>query len=180
MLFGLLVFAAIIAIVFSFVGTYNRLVAAADKARRAWNDLDALLRQRHDEIPKVIEVCEPHLAHERALFDRLLEMRAAVFAARQTRDADALSRAERSLRAAAAELVIDRAAKVPALAASPAFGLLLQRHATLDLELAQRRDGYNSAVRDYNAAIGRLPGSLVALVGEFPPLRPLEPELSGT
>jgi LemA protein len=180
MLFGLLVFAAIIVVVFSFVGTYNRLVAAADKARRAWNELDALLRQRHDEIPKVIEVCEPHLAHERALFDRLLETRAAVFAARQTRDADALSRAERSLRAAAAELVIDRAAKVPALAASPAFGLLRQRHATLDLELAQRRDGYNSAVRDYNAAIGRLPGSLVALVGEFPPLRPLEFEPSGT
>jgi LemA protein len=180
MLFGLLVFGAIVVVVFSFVATYNRLVAAAEKATRAWNDLDALLRQRHDEIPKVIEVCEPHLPHERALFDRLLEARAAVFAARQTRDADELSRAESSLRAAAGELVIDRAAHVPELAASPAFGMLRQRHATLDLELAQRRDGYNSAVRDYNAAIGRLPGRFIALLGEFRPLRPLDFEHPST
>ncbi len=90
------------------------------------------------------------------------------------------SRAERSLRTAATELVIGRAAKEPALAASPAFRMLLQRHATLDLELAQRRDVYNGAVRDYNAAIGHLPGRLVALLGEFPPLRPLEFEPSGT
>jgi LemA protein len=174
MLFGLLVFGAIVVVVFSFVGTYNRLVAAADKATRAWNDLDSLLRQRHDEIPKIIELCEPHLPNDRALLDRLLETRAAVFAARQTRDADALNRAEQSLRRAATDLVIVRAASVPELAASPAFGLVTQRQATLDVELADRRDRYNAAVRDYNAAIGRLPGSVIALLGDFPPLRPLD------
>lgn len=175
---GLLVFGVIVVVVFSFVGTYNRLVAAADKAARAWNDLDALLRQRHDEIPKVIEMCEPHLPHERALLERLLEARAAVFAARQTRDADALNRAEVSLRAAAATLVIDRAAQIPQLASSAAFELLRQRHATLDLELADRRDRYNAAVHGYNAAISRLPGRLVAALGEFRPLRPLDFEPS--
>ncbi|HUQ51857.1 MAG TPA: LemA family protein [Gammaproteobacteria bacterium] len=174
MLFGLLVFALIVVVVFWFVATYNRLVAAAESATRAWNDLDALLRQRHDEIPKVIEICEPHLKQERALFDRLLEARAAVFAARQARDADALNRAESSLRAAATQVVIERAAEVPELAASRAFALLRQRHATIDLELAERRDRYNAAVRDYNAVIGRLPGRLVALLAEFPLLRPLD------
>ena len=64
MLFGLLVFGVIVVIVFSFVATYNRLVAAAEKATRAWNDLDAVLRQRHDEIPKLVEMCEPHLPHD--------------------------------------------------------------------------------------------------------------------
>jgi LemA protein len=179
MVFGLLVFGAIVAIVFSFVATYNRLVAAAEKATRAWNELDVLLRQRHDEIPKVIETCEPHLPHEGALFDRLRETRAAVFAARQTRDADALSRAEQSLRAAAAELVTVRAASVPELAASPAFALVTQRQATLDLELAAARDRYNTAVREYNGAISRLPGRLVALLGEFAPLKSLDFEPSG-
>jgi LemA protein len=178
MLFGLLVFGAIVVVVFSFVGTYNRLVAAAEKAARAWNDLDTLLRQRHDELPKVIEMCEPHLGHERALLDRLIEARAAVFAARQARDADALSRAEKALRVAAAELIIGRAAQVPELAASAAFGMLRQRQATLDLELADRRAGYNAAVRDYNAKIGGLPGRFVALLGEFPPLKPLDFEPS--
>lgn len=173
MLFGLLVFAAIVVVVFSFVGTYNRLVAAAEKATRAWNDLDTLLRQRHDEIPKLLEMCEPHLPHERASFERILEARAAVFAARQTRDGDELGRAERALRVVLSELV-PRAAAHPALAASPAFELLRQRNATVDMEIAERRDRYNAAVSDYNAAISRLPGRLVALAGEFPPLRHLD------
>ena len=175
MLFGLLVFGAILAIVFAFVGTYNGLVAASDKAARAWNDLDSLLRQRHDEIPKIVEMCEQHLTGERGLTERLLEARAAVFAARQTRDADELGSAEARLRAAATAL-LRRAATEPALVASPAFGLLQKRQQTLDVELADSRDRYNAAVRDYNAAIGRVPGSVVALVAAFPPLRPLELE----
>ena len=69
---------------------------------------------------------------------------------------------------------MQRAAVEPALAASPAFGLLQKRQQTLDLELADRRDRYNSAVREYNAAIGRAPGNVVALLAAFPPLRPLE------
>src|SRR5688572_26208708 len=100
MLFGLLVFGAIVVVVFSFVTTYNRLVAAAEKATSAWNDLDALLRQQHDEIPRGVEMCEPHFGSDRALLDRLLEARTAVFAARQSRDAHELGRAEASLRAA--------------------------------------------------------------------------------
>jgi LemA protein len=178
--FGLLVFGAIIVVVFSFVATYNRLVAAAEKATSAWNDLDALLRQRHDEIPKIIEMCAPHMPHDRAVFDKLLETRAAVFAARQTRDADALSRAEQSLRKAAADLVIVRAASIPELVASPAFGLVTQRQGTLDLELAAARDRYNAAVLSYNARLSGLPGRFVALLGEFPPLRTLDFEPSGT
>jgi LemA protein len=179
-MFGLLVFGALIVVVFSFVATYNRLVAAAEKATRAWNDLDVLLRQRHDEIPKIVEMCEPHMPHDRALLDKLLETRAAVFAARQTRDADTLSRAEQSLRKAAAEVVIVRAASIPGLAASPAFGLVTQRHGTLDLELAAARDRYNAAVLSYNARLNGLPGRVVALLGAFPPLRTLDFEPSGT
>ena len=174
MMFGLLVFGAIVVVVFSFVTAHNRLVAAAEKATGAWNDLDALLRQRHDEIPKVIEMCEPYLPQDRAVFDQLLESRAAVFAARQTRDADALSHAEQALRKAAADLLGTRAAGVPELAASPAFGMVAQRQTTLDAELAAARDRYNTAVRDYNAAISGLPGRVVALLGEFPPLHALD------
>jgi LemA protein len=179
MLFGLLVFGAIVGAVFAFVGIYNRLVAAGDKAARAWNDLDALLRQRHDEIPKLLEACEPHIGAERAVLDRILEARTAVFAARQTRDADGLGRAEAQLRAAATALMA-RAAAHPTLNASPAFSLMRQRQATLDLEIKDRRDGYNDAVREYNAAIGRIPANVVALVGAFPRLRPLDFERAGS
>jgi LemA protein len=178
MLFGLLVFGAIVVVVFSFVTTYNRLVAAAEKATSAWNDLDALLRQQHDEIPRGVEMCEPHFGSDRALLDRLLEARTAVFAARQSRDAHELGRAEASLRAAATA-VIARANAQADLVASPAFGLLRQRAATLDAELKGARQRYNHAVSAYNASLSRVPGSLVALVGEFAPLQPLDFEGAG-
>jgi LemA protein len=173
MLFGVLVFGTILLIVFSFVTTYNGLVAVAENATRAWNDLDALLRQRHDEIPKLIEMCEPHMAQERVTFDRLLGAGGALFAARAARDADALVRAERTMRSLIGE-ILARAASDPELAASPAFSLLRQRHATLEAEIADRRRRYNDAVRDYDAASGGLLGRLVAFIGQFPPLRQLE------
>jgi LemA protein len=178
MLSGLLVFGVIVAAVFAFVAVYNGLVDAADKATTAWNDLDALLRQRHDEIPKITEMCEPHLAGERAVLDRVLEARAAVFAARQTRDADALVGAEAQLRAAATALMA-RAAAHSQLIASPAFSLARQRQATLDLELKQALDRYNDAVRRYDAAMGRLPGNVVALLAAFPRFRQIDFERAG-
>ena len=49
----------------------------------------------------------------------------------------------------------------------------------LDLEIKDRRDGYNAAVREYNAAIARVPANIVALVGAFPRLRPLDFERAG-
>jgi LemA protein len=178
MLFGLLVFGAIVVVVFAFVATYNGLVAAAERARTAWNDLDALLRQQHDEIPRAVELCLPHFPDDRAVLDRLLEAGAAVFAARQSRDADQLGRAEAALRAAAAA-VIARANAQPELVASPAFALLRQRAATLDSELALARQRYNEAVGAYNASISRIPGSVVALLAAFAPLHPLDFESAG-
>lgn len=178
MLVGILVFGAILLIVFSFVTTYNGLVTVAENAARAWNDLDALLRQRHAEVPKLIEICEPHLEQQRASFDGLLEAGGAVFAARTARDADALVRAERTMRGLLAELLA-RAANHPELAHNAAFALLRQRHATLETEIADRRSRYNAAVRDYDAASRGLLGRLVTFIGQFPPLRQLEADTAG-
>jgi LemA protein len=175
MLFGLIVFGAIVLVVFLLAATYNGLVTGTERAARAWNELDALLRQRHDEIPKLIELCEQHLKHERAVFERVLAARTEVFGARQTRAADALSRAEITLRAELAALIA-LASTNAELGASPAFGMLRQRNSTLDAEIVERRALYNAAAARYNAAIARLPGNVVALLGGFRPLASLDAE----
>lgn len=172
MLFGLIVFAAIVLVVFGLAVTYNGLVAGAERAARAWNELDALLRQLHDEIPKLIELCEPHLKHERGVFERVLAARAEVFGARQMRAVDTLSQAEATLRAELATLIALAAGNAE-LGASPAFGMLRQRNSTLDGEITERRALYNEAVARYNAAIARMPGNVVAVLGGFRPLRAL-------
>jgi LemA protein len=173
MLFGLLVFAAIVVAVFSLAATYNSLVAAAERTTRAWNNLDALLRQRHEEIPTLIEMCEPHLKSARASFDKVREARAATLGARQTRDAAALGRAERGLRADLTSLIA-AAASHPVLGASPAFALLRQSYATLDKEIAERQALYNEAVQQYNATIHRIPARVIATLTGFAPLEPFD------
>jgi len=179
MLFGLLVFAAIVVALFSLAATYNGLVAAAERTTQAWNNLDAVLRQRHDEIPTLIEMCEPHLKSASASFDKVRQAHATSLAARQTRNAEALGRAERGLRADLAALMAT-AASHAVLGASPSFALLQQSNATLDKEIAERQALYNEAVRDYNAAIRRIPARIIATVTGFAPLEPLDGDAAPT
>lgn len=173
MLFGLLVFGAIVGGVIWFVAAYNNLVAAAHRALQAWGNLDALLRQRHDEIPKLIELCERELRYERPSFDRVLDARAEILGARQIQDTAALGRAERALREALAQLRA-KAADNPALANDGALGAISQRLATLDAGIAERAALFDDAVRQNNAAIARFPGIVVAILGGFRRRAPLD------
>jgi LemA protein len=154
-------------------------VAAAERTTSAWNNLDALLRQRDDEIPKLIEMCEPHLRSARAEFDKVRDARAATLAARQTRDAEALGHAERGLRTEVAALVT-AAMSHPVLGPSPAFALLRQSNVTLDQEIAERQTAYNEAVQQYNAAISRVPARVIATLSGFAPLEPLDDDKPAT
>jgi LemA protein len=49
--------AALIAYV---VGIYNSLVRVGNEVKLAWSNIDVLLVQRHDELPKLIEVCRQY------------------------------------------------------------------------------------------------------------------------
>jgi LemA protein len=173
MLFGLLVFGTIVAGVIWFVTAYNTLIAAAQRASFAWGNVDALLRQRHDEIPRLLEAYQRHIKHGQRTFDRALEARNTIFGARQTENVVAIGRAERELRATLRELR-ELAAAHPALLAEPAFVALEARIATLDAGIAERRAIYNDAAQQNNIAIGGFPGRIVASLGGFRLLQPFE------
>src|SRR2546422_8532139 len=57
---------------------YNGLVALKNNIGRSWANIDVLLKQRHDELPKLVKTCEGYMLHERAVFDKLSEARAAL------------------------------------------------------------------------------------------------------
>ena len=44
---------------------YNNLVRLKHNVSRAWSNIDVLLKQRHDELPKLIETCKQYMKHER-------------------------------------------------------------------------------------------------------------------
>lgn len=177
MLFGLLLFGTIVGAVVWFVAAYNNLLAAVHRSSQAWGNVDALLRQRHEEISSLVEICQRHLKYEQATFDRVIDARNTVFGARQIEDTAALGAAESELRAALAVLY-ERAAAAE-LTADQRFVVLRERLAALDVGIGERCALFNEAVRQNNAAIGRFPGSVVARLGGFRSRAPFEIDRHG-
>src|SRR5437870_10194850 len=64
------------------VSIYNGLIAMKNNIGRSWANIDVILKQRHDELPKLVKTCEAYMQHERAVFDRLSEARAGLGQAR--------------------------------------------------------------------------------------------------
>src|SRR5881628_2119405 len=72
----------IVGVVGYFLSIYNGLVALKNNIGRSWANIDVLLKQRHDELPKLVKTCEGYMQHERAVFDKLSEARGALVKAR--------------------------------------------------------------------------------------------------
>jgi LemA protein len=155
-LFALLL-AAIAAVVYA-VGVYNALVAVKHQVDQAWSNVDVLLKQRHDELPKLIDAVKGYLAHERALLERITELRARTetggAGAERLAAEDALSRGVGRLLATAEAY--------PDLKSSANFVELQRRIAALEEQIAHRREFYNAAVNLNNVRMEQFPDLLLA------------------
>ena len=47
------------------VTIYNSLVRLKHQVARSWADIDVLLKQRHDELPKLVDACRQYMEYER-------------------------------------------------------------------------------------------------------------------
>src|ERR1700693_300090 len=66
------------------VSIYNGLVRVGASVKLAWSNIDVLLVQRHDELPKLVEVCRQYMEYERDTLERVTKARNAVDAARSS------------------------------------------------------------------------------------------------
>jgi len=55
----------VVIIVGYFIRIYNNLVSLKHGVTQAWANIDVLLKQRHDELPKLVETCKQYMKHER-------------------------------------------------------------------------------------------------------------------
>ncbi|HAR41371.1 MAG TPA: LemA family protein [Bdellovibrionales bacterium] len=141
------------------VAIYNGLVAVKNNIDKAWANIDVLLKQRHDEIPKLIKVCEGYMVHERGVIDQVLKARDGLMAVHaQPAKAGA---AESALRGAMGKLFA-LAEAYPDLKAQASFQQLQQRISSLESDIADRREFYNDSVNTYNIRIESFPDMIVA------------------
>ena len=64
-----IVFGLVIAVIVYAVMLYNGLVTVKNNVSLAWANIDVLLKQRHDEIPKLVEICRQYRAFEQETLD---------------------------------------------------------------------------------------------------------------
>ncbi len=161
---GIVVLVAIIFIAFGcisyFVTIYNGLIVVSRNIDKAWANIDVLLKQRHDEIPKLISVCEGYMKYERETLEKITLARTACIQAQGVGQA---ALAEGDL-AKSLKTLFAVAENYPDLKANQNFTQLQSRVSYLENQIADRREFYNDTVNSYNIRINEIPDLFVARI----------------
>ncbi len=152
---------------------YNALVQLKHNVSKAWANIDVLLKQRHDELPKLVETCKQYMKFEQDTLTRVIEARSKVFTAREAQNIPALGQAETGMRAALGSLFA-LAESYPDLKANQNFQQLQTRISSLENAIADRREFYNESVNVNNVRIEQFPDAIVASMFGFKAAQLLE------
>ena len=155
------------------VTIYNSLVQIKHNVTKAWAKIDVLLKQRHDELPKLVETCKQYMKFEQDTLTRVIEARSKVFTAREAQNVPALGQAEGGLRAALGSLFA-LAESYPDLKANQTFQHLQTRISSLENAIADRREFYNESVNVNNVRIEQFPDAIIARLLNFKEAQLLE------
>ena len=153
---------ALIVVTGVYVATiYNNLVRLKHTVTKNWSNIDVLLKQRHDELPNLVETCKAYMKHERGTLEAVMKARSAVASARQAGNIAALGPAEGALRMGLGSLFAVAEA-YPDLKANESFQHVQARISQLENAIADRRELYNATVNNLNVRIEQFPDVVVA------------------
>jgi len=155
------------------VTIYNALVQIKHNVTKAWANIDVLLKQRHDELPKLVETCKQYMKFEQDTLAKVIEARSKVFSAREAQNIPALGGAETMLRGALGNLFA-LAESYPDLKANQNFQQLQTRISSLENGIADRREFYNESVNINNVRIEQFPDAIIASMFGFKAAQLLE------
>ena len=158
---------------FSLRSTYNEVVTLDQDVNAKWAQVQNVYQRRADLVPNLVEVVKGFAAQERAVLEEVTRARASVAGIQVTpevlRDPEALRKfqeAQAQLGGALGRLlaVVER---YPDLKSNQNFLALQSQLEGAENRIAVERRRYNEAVREYNTAVNRFPGSLVASLRGF-------------
>lgn len=142
---------------------YNGFVSLKNNINQDWSNIDVLLKQRYDELPKLIKVCEGYMQHEQKTLEAVIKARSQVGAARSEQQKqqaqNLLSDTLKSL-----FMVVER---YPELKADAGFRQLSNRISELEDQIADRRELFNASVTIYNTRLDQFPDVIIARLFNF-------------
>jgi LemA protein len=148
------------------VGIYNGLVGLKENVKTAWANIDVLLKQRHDELPKLVEACKRYMQFEQETLEKVMRARASVSQASSSGNIAAVGAAEQQLRAGVGRLFAV-AESYPQLKSDQTFKQLQTRITSLEESIADRRELYNDQVNLNNIRVQVFPDVMIAHLGGF-------------
>jgi len=157
---GLLLILGAIAlgVILYFIGIYNRLVTLKNDIDRSFANIDVFLKQRHDELPKLIETCKGYMQYEQKTLQMVTEARSAY--ARATTPAEK-TQADNMV-TGALKTLFAVAENYPELKANANFIQLQGRITGLEEKIAGQRTRFNEDVNMFNIRIAQIPANFVA------------------
>src|ERR1700722_17681582 len=150
------------------VTIFNGLIALKNDTVKAWANIDILLKQRHDELPKLFEVSKGYMDFERDTLQKVTQARSLY---QQAVSVDQKAQADQSMTSALRGFFAV-AENYPQLKANDNFLRLQGRITELESQIADRREFYNDSVNTFNIRIQQMPDTFIASFMDMPP-RPM-------
>jgi len=159
---GLLFFLVVAGVLIYVVIIYNELVRLRNDNDRAWANIDVLLKQRHDEIPNLVETVKGYMQHEQQTLLAVTQARAA---SGNAATIGQKAQADLMMTGALRGLFVV-AENYPQLKANENFLRLQNRISELEERIADRREFFNDDINTYNTRINQIPDVFLAsLIG---------------
>ncbi|WP_315343012.1 LemA family protein [Hoylesella oralis] len=155
---GIIVLAVVVLLALWAISIYNNLVKLRNNRENAFANIDVQLKQRYDLVPQLVGTVKGYAEHEKEVFQRVTEARAAAMSATTINDKMA---ADNALTSALAGLKVSLEA-YPELKANQNFLQLQEEIADIENKLAAVRRYFNSATRELNNAVQTFPSNLFA------------------
>jgi LemA protein len=148
-----------LAVVFllAFVSAYNGLVAAKNRVKEAWAQIEVQLKRRYDLIPNLIETVKGYVKHEAGVIESIARARAGLI----SRDPREAAQADAQLASGLRQLFA-LAENYPDLKANQNFLSMQKELVATEDRIAMTRQAYNDVVLRYNDRIMMVPTNIVA------------------
>lgn len=140
------------------ISLYNQLVSLNRRVDQAKQNIDVLLKQRQDELTKLVDAASEFMSHEEKV---LTELTMAREQAEQAQTPGEQAQADQLVRTAMADFRA-RVEEYPELKSQGNMMQFQERITDIENQISDRREFYNEATTRYNTRIKQFPYIIIA------------------
>lgn len=151
---------ALLGLIVWFATVFNGIITLRENTEKAWSNIDVLLKQRHDELPRLVDVARGYMAHEKNTLLNVVNARDSLNAESSVKERIT---ADKTI-SKSVETLFAVAENYPNLKSNENFLELQKRITRLENEIADRREFFNDSVNLYNIRINIFPEMIIAKI----------------